>query len=272
LINAANVLGNVHDVQEYKTLLKNVKDAFIKEYVTPNGKLVSGTQTAYVLALEFDMLPENLRNQTVARLVENIRSYDNHVTTGFLGTPLICHVLTRFGYNDVAYTLLLQETYPSWFYPIKMGATTMWEKWDGIKPDGSFQSARMNSFNHYSCGSIGDWMYRNIGGLQEGSPGYKDIIIRPQIGGNLEFAKAIYKTYYGDIESQWKLINGILKIDVAIPVNTKAKVYIPSILVDNIQEGNKPLKSNKEIIEIETENGYTIISTGSGRYSYTVKY
>ncbi len=271
LINAASVLGNIHDVQEYTILLKNVKDAFMKEYLTPNGRLVSGTQTAYVLTLEFDMLPESLRNQTAARLVENIRSYYNHLTTGFLGTPLICKVLTRFGYNDVAYTLLLQETYPSWLYPIKMGATTIWEKWDGIKPDGSFQSPGMNSFNHYAYGAIGDWMYRNIAGLQEGSPGYKDIIIRPQIGGNLEFAKAIYKSYYGDIESQWKLINGILKIDVAIPVNTNAKVFIPSISIDNIHEGGNPIKSNKEIINIETENANTIITIGSGRYSFTVK-
>jgi alpha-L-rhamnosidase len=105
----------------------------MREYVTANGRMVSGTQTAYVLALNFDMLPENLRPQAAARLAANVKTYNNHLTTGFLGTPYLCQVLSRFGYTDVAYKLLLQDTYPSWLYPVKMGATTIWERWDGIK-------------------------------------------------------------------------------------------------------------------------------------------
>ena len=111
------------------------------------------------------MLPENLRAQAAARLADNIESYDNHLTTGFLGTPYICHVLTRFGYDTVAYKLLLQDTYPSWLYPVKMGATTIWERWDGEKPDSTFENPGMNSFNHYAYGAIGDWMYRVIAAL-----------------------------------------------------------------------------------------------------------
>ena len=130
LINAAKVLGKSEDVAAYTTLLQQIKDAFLKEYVTANGRLVSGTQTAYVLALNFDMLPEILRAQAAQRLVTNIHAYDDHLTTGFLGTPYLCHVLTKFGYDSVAYTLLLQQTYPSWLYPVKMGATTIWERWD----------------------------------------------------------------------------------------------------------------------------------------------
>ena len=156
LINAAGVLGKKDDVDYYTTLLKRIKDAFFKEYVTPNGRVVSGTQTAYTLALNFDMLPEALRAQAAQRLVDNIHAYGNHLTTGFLGTPYLCHVLTRFGHNNVAYRLLLQDTYPSWLYPVKMGATTIWERWDGIRPDKSFEAASMNSFNHYSYGAIGD--------------------------------------------------------------------------------------------------------------------
>ena len=139
-LNAAKVLNKPDDVQKYSDLLQHIKDAFLKEYVTPSGRLVSSTQTAYVLALQFDMLPENLRAQAAQRLVDNIKDYDNHLTTGFLGTPYLCHVLTRFGYDTVAYKLLLQETYPSWLYPVKMGATTIWERWDGEKPDSSFQT------------------------------------------------------------------------------------------------------------------------------------
>ncbi len=165
LINAATVLHKTDDVQQYSDLLKKVKDAFVKEYLTPSGRLVSSTQTAYTLSLQFDMLPESLRAQAAARLVDNIEDYDNHLTTGFLGTPYLCHVLSRFGYDTVAYKLLLQETYPSWLYPVKMGATTIWERWDGQKPDSSFQTPGMNSFNHYAYGAIGDWMYRNITGI-----------------------------------------------------------------------------------------------------------
>src|SRR5204863_3905151 len=169
-----------------------------KEYVTSNGRLVSSTQTAYVLALNFDMLPENLRQQTAQRLVDNIKSYDTHLTTGFLGTPYLTHVLTRFGYTDVAYSLLLQETFPSWLYPVKMGATTIWERWNGIRPDSSFEPASMNSFNHYAYGAIGDWMYRIVCGIDtdEDNHGYKKIEIQPHIDKNHTNASASLKTYY----------------------------------------------------------------------------
>src|SRR6185503_6838482 len=162
LINAANVLGKKDDVDYYTKLLAKIKEAYLKEYVTPNGLISSDTQTAYVLALQFDMLPESLRQQAAARLVSNIRRYGNHLTTGFLGTPYLCHVLSRFGYPNVAYRLLLQDTYPSWLYPVKMGATTIWERWDGIKPDSTFETPTMNSYNHYAYGAIGDWMDRVI--------------------------------------------------------------------------------------------------------------
>ena len=158
LLKAANVLGKQEDIDKYSQMLQRIKKAFVKEYLTPNGRLVSGTQTAYVLALQFDMLPEELRAQAADRLEENIKSYGNHLSTGFLGTPYLCHVLTRFGKDDMAYQLLLQESYPSWLYPVKMGATTIWERWNGIRTDSSFEPASMNSFNHYAYGAIGDWM------------------------------------------------------------------------------------------------------------------
>ncbi|MGZ3845385.1 MAG: family 78 glycoside hydrolase catalytic domain, partial [Flavisolibacter sp.] len=181
LINAARVLGKTDDLTTYSNLLDRIKQAYLKEYVTPNGRLVSGTQTAYVLALNFDMLPESMRSSAAERLVQNIKSYGTQLTTGFLGTPYLCHVLTRFGYDSTAYQLLFRDEYPSWLYPVKMGATTIWERWDGIKPDGSFEVPSMNSFNHYAYGAIGDWMYRNITGINidETAPGYKKIIIKP---------------------------------------------------------------------------------------------
>jgi alpha-L-rhamnosidase len=227
LASTAKVLGKTEDEKRYSDLHEKVKGAFIKEYLTPNGRLVSSTQTAYVLALNFDILPENLRAQAAQKLAENVKSYGNHLTTGFLGTPYLCHVLTRFGYTDVAYSLLMQETYPSWLYPVKMGATTIWERWDGIKPDSTFQTPGMNSFNHYAYGAIGDWMYRVTTGIQEASPGYKQIRIAPQPGGGLTNAAAELQTPYGLVKSAWKIENGILKVDVIIPANTKADVILP---------------------------------------------
>lgn len=273
VIKTAKVLGKTDDVSKYSALLKNVKDAFLKEYVTPNGRLVSGTQTAYVLALNFDMLPENLRAETATRLVDNIKSYGNHLTTGFLGTPYLCHVLSRFGYDDVAYTLLMQETYPSWLYPVKMGATTIWERWDGIKPDSTFQTPGMNSFNHYAYGAIGDWMYRVVAGIDTKyeAPGYKGITIKPTVGGGLTSVSAEYDTYYGRIRSGWKVVGDRLQLDVEIPVNTTATVYIPSGGVEGITEKGVALSDSKEVKVRGQEGKYVAVDVGSGVWSFSAK-
>ncbi|MBO9672966.1 MAG: glycoside hydrolase family 78 protein [Sphingobacteriaceae bacterium] len=229
LINAAKVLGKTDEVTQYSDLLSKIKAAYLAENMTTNGKLISNTQTAYVLALQFDMLPENLRAQAAQRLVDNIRDYGNHLTTGFLGTPYLCHVLSRFGHEDVAYDLLLQESYPSWLYPVKMGATTIWERWDGIKQDGSFQTADMNSFNHYAYGAIGDWMYKNIAGINPiaAQPGYKAILIAPKPGGRLTNASAELETVYGTVKSSWTIADGVFKLDVTVPANATATVILP---------------------------------------------
>ncbi|MBW8687048.1 glycoside hydrolase family 78 protein [Chitinophaga rhizophila] len=270
LINAAKVLGNTADADTYSHLLERIKAAFVKEYMTPGGRLVSSSQTAYVLALQFDMLPEQLREQAAARLAENIRSYDNHLTTGFLGTPYLCHVLSRFGYQDLAYTLLLQESYPSWLYPVKMGATTIWERWNGEKPDHTFATPGMNSFNHYAYGAIGDWMYRIMVGIdtREDAPGYKHIVIKPNPGGNLTQATGNLQTYYGNIRSSWKLENGQLLLEVDIPANTAATVYIPVKEGGTVTEGGKPVGEQRDISAVGTEKGFAVVKVGSGKYRF----
>ena len=270
LINTAKVLNNTADEAMYTALLKKVKDAFLREYLTPNGRLVSGTQTAYVLALNFDMLPENLRAQAAERLAENVKSYDNHLTTGFLGTPYLCHVLTRFGYTDIAFKLLLQEDYPSWLYPVKMGATTIWERWDGQKPDSSFQTPGMNSFNHYAYGAIGDWMYRKLVGLDtyEDGVGYKHIKIQPHIGGGFTNASASLQTYYGTVSSGWKIENDKLLMDIEIPANTTATVYVPAANAGTITESGKAVSTLTDVKVSGTENGYVVLQVGSGVYHF----
>lgn len=271
MLNAAKVLGKAEDVRMYSEWLTRIKEAFLKEYLTPNGRLVSGTQTAYVLALHFDMLPEALRMQAAARLAENVKNYNNHLTTGFLGTPYLCHVLSRFGYTDIAYKLLLQETYPSWLYPVKMGATTIWERWDGQKPDSTFQTPGMNSFNHYAYGAIGDWMYRVVAGIDtdESSPGYRRIKIMPHIGGNLTEVNASYQSNYGTIRSHWKTIENKIQLDVEIPANTSALIYVPAANADSVTENNKLVSASKEIKLIGKEGNYVVVELGSGKYSFS---
>jgi alpha-L-rhamnosidase len=272
LIDAAKVLGKMEDAQAYTALLDKIKVAFHKEYMTGNGRLVSGTQTAYVLALQFDMLPDGLRQQAAARLAENVKGYGYHLTTGFLGTPYLCHVLTRFGYNDLSYKLLLQPTYPSWLYPVKMGATTIWERWDGRKPDSTFQTPGMNSFNHYSYGAIGDWMYRVMVGLDtyEDKPGYKHIRIMPHPGGGFTRAAASLETHYGKLVAEWNTEGGKFILNVEIPVNTNATVLVPAQNASQITEQGKSISSADGMSIGESKNGYISINLGSGKYQFEV--
>ncbi|WP_207511109.1 alpha-L-rhamnosidase [Longitalea luteola] len=272
LINAANILGKTDEATKYTALLNRIKDAFLKEYTTLNGATTSNTQTSYVLALQFDMLPESMRQQAADRLVKNIKQYKDHLSTGFLGTPYLCHVLSRFGYTDVAYTLLLQETYPSWLYPVKMGATTIWERWDGIRPDSTFQTATMNSFNHYAYGAIGDWMYRVMVGLDtdEEAVGYKKIRVKPHIGGGFTYAAASYNTRYGKLASAWKIENEKLLFDVTIPANTTATIYIPVKGSDEVLENNGPL--SKDIQVVGKEKDYFVVKAGSGTYRFSTEW
>ena len=271
LINTAKVLGKTDDVETYTTLLKKIKEAFLKEYVTPNGRLISGTQTAYVLALNFDMLPEDLRKKDAERLVENIKSYGNHLTTGFLGTPYLCDVLTRFGYDDVAYKLLLQKTYPSWLYPVTMGATTIWERWDGQKPDSTFEDPGMNSFNHYAYGAIGDWMYRDMAGIDtyKDGVGYKHIRIKPHIDKSVSSVSGSLETYYGKIHCDWKEEDNKILMNVEIPVNTFATIYLPTNNKDEIKENNNAITLSKDLKIEGVEDGYTIVKAGSGLYHFS---
>lgn len=269
--NTARVLGHSEDAEKYSVLVERVKSAFLKEYVTPNGRLSSNTQTAYILALHFDMLPENMRSGAAKRLVENIQEYGNHITTGFLGTPYICEVLTRFGYADMAYTLLERQDYPSWLYPVTMGATTIWERWDGIMPDGSFQTPDMNSFNHYAYGAVGNWMYTTIAGINNhpDTVGYKRIVIKPLRGGKITFAKANLKTYYGLISTNWKWNNNETELKVTIPHNTSAIIYIPATNRETVMEsGQNILRSSHIRVLPKQEEGFVAVEVGSGSYHF----
>ena len=266
VVKAAEVLGKVADIAYYKDIAEKARKAYQNEYVTPNGLVSSDTQTAYVLALHFDLLPEGMRAQAAKRLVENIKRYKNHISTGFLGTPYICEVLTRFGYTDMAYTLLLQEGCPGWLYQVKMGATTVWERWDSIRKDGSIPDNGMNSLNHYAYGSIGDWLYREAVGIKEAAPGYKRIAIKPHTGGKFENMEASTVTPYGKVAAAWKAKENILKeLSVEIPFNTTAEVYVPASNIDSVKCDDATLKA------AGYADGYVKFALGSGKYTFVVE-
>ena len=261
MVKTARILGKVEDYKEYEKLLERIKSQFQKEFMTANGRLISETQTAYILALQFDMIPGSLRPAALERLVTNIESYKYHLTTGFLGTPFLNPVLTRFGRNDVAYKLLLQDTYPSWLYPIKAhGSTTIWERWDSMKPDSTFQDPGMTSFNHYAYGAVGDWMYRTIGGIDTeefDGAGYKQSVIKPELGGGLTFAKTSLDTPYGKISSDWRLDSSTFTLQVEVPANTSASVILPVQGYKQVQQDGQTITGNR-------------VRIGSGKYVFTL--
>ncbi len=266
-LKMSEILNKPEDTAYFTFLFENVRNAFRKEFITPNGRLSSDTQTAYLLALQFELLPENKREAAARYLVNDVRRR-GHLTTGFLGTPHLNHVLSEFGYKKEAYDLLLRTQYPSWLYPVTMGATTIWERWDGIKSDSTFQSPGMNSFNHYAYGAIGEWMYREIAGIQQNHIAYKTITIAPKPGGGLTWARAFQHTPYGKILSQWKADDKNFELEVVIPANTTATIVLPNTIASLVNINNVSLLRSDWADEIREENGNVVLETGSGKYAF----
>ncbi|MBB4080681.1 alpha-L-rhamnosidase [Lewinella aquimaris] len=271
LARTAEILGKTADATRYRELAKQLREAYLHEYVTPGGRLVSSTQTAYVLALHFDILPEDLREQAARRLVENVRSY-GHLTTGFLGTPYLLEVLTRFGYLDDAYQLLERKEYPSWLYPVTRGATTIWERWDGIKPDSTFQAITMNSFNHYAYGAVGDWLYRTVAGLDTDAsePGYRRLKLRPRPGGSLTDATAELLTPYGPAASGWQLSDAGLTVNITVPPNTTAELVLPDATAERVELDGELLTGGNGVHEVQQTDKNVTVLLGSGSYRFFV--
>jgi alpha-L-rhamnosidase len=270
LQRTAEVLGRTEDAVEYQALLPKIKGAFQREFVTAAGRVGENTQTAYALALHFDLLPEKLRPEAARRLAADVRAR-GHLTTGFVGTPYLCHVLSRYGELDLAYQLLNRKEYPSWLYPVTQGATTIWERWDGQKPDGSFQDVGMNSFNHYAYGAIGEWMYRVVAGLEidPGEPGYRHVLIQPQPGGGLTSADARLETQYGEAASAWALRDdGRFEVSAVVPPNTRGTIHLPNAILAEVTEGGRPVASAPGVRKVAPADGAVLVEVGSGRYRF----
>ena len=262
----AEATGRHEDTKKYGALNERIKASFQETYVSPDGRIEGDTQTCYLLALHMDLLPEDLRSVAAEHLVRTIEREDWHLSTGFVGVGYLCPVLTEAGYTDVAYRLLENETYPSWGYTIENGATTIWERWDGWTEENGFQSPNMNSFNHYSLGSVGEWLYRYVAGIDSGTPGYGQIVIRPHPGGNLTHARAEYDSVRGRISSSWKIEDGRFILQALIPPNTTATVHVPS--TDDVTEGGSPVDEADGVEFVSTGEGETVLAVGSGRYEF----
>jgi alpha-L-rhamnosidase len=269
LSRAAAVLGKTQDAKQYERLFAKITQAFNHRFVLPDGTVGTGTQTGYVLSLDFDLLPPDTRPASAAKLASDVRQH-GHLTTGFLGTPHLLNVLTRFGYQDLSYSLLKREEFPSWLYPVKQGATTIWERWDGLKPDGSFQDAGMNSFNHYAYGAVGEWMYEVMGGINidPKAPGYQHVLIHPQPGGDFTFVNLSHDSPYGRVSSHWRIAEGRFELNVEIPANSTASVRLPNAILSEITESGGELKRAQGVSEAKQEHSSVELSLGSGHYLF----
>jgi alpha-L-rhamnosidase len=250
---AAALLGRQEQANVYGRLSAEVKAAIQKEYFTASGRLAIPTQTGYVLALFMELVPDAHYERVKRDLIAKLELAKTHLRTGFVGTPYLCRVLSNIGANDLAYKLLLNEDYPSWLYAVNLGATTIWERWNSINPDGSISSTGMNSLNHYAYGSIVEWMYRDMCGLNpasdaDGVTGFRHARIAPKPDTSLQWAKARYHSAAGFYESGWRIDEaGHLTIDITVPFNASARVVLPDAHLGAIAINGQPLPDGEQI-------------------------
>lgn len=264
----ADAIGRSLEAANYHALYETIRQAFITAYVLPDGRIETGTQTAYALALDNDLVPEELRDAAAARLAAAVERRDGHLATGFLGTPALCFALTEHGYRDVAYRLLTQETFPSWLYMVKQGATTMWERWNAYTEEKGIHDPGMNSFNHYAYGAIGEWLYRVVAGIEVGAPGYAHIRLRPRPGGGLTYAQASYDTVHGYVASGWRLKDGRLHYHVTLPANTTATLDLPTVNPTTVREGEGPAATAAGVRFVRYAEGVATFELQSGTYHF----
>jgi alpha-L-rhamnosidase len=263
---AARELGYTSDAEEMDQLFAEIQKGFTAEFVDADGRIKCNSQCAYALALAFDLVPDKLRPLVAKRLLQRIEDRDGHLSTGFVGTRDLTTALAQVGRNDVAYRLLQKTSYPGWLFSVRQGATTIWEHWDGWTPDKGFEDAHMNSFAHYSFGSVYAWMVENIGGIQRGAPAYKQIVIAPQPGGSLTSARTRYDSIRGPIETDWNIADGRMKLSMTTPANTKTTVRLPTQDADSVRIDHQSLADLG--IEPRTSPQSVEFDVPSGKYDF----
>ena len=271
LARSAAVLGKTADAAKYEALFETIKAAFNDKYVAADGRITSDTQCAYAMALKFELLPEDKRAQAAAHLAADVAAKGDHLSTGFIGVGYLLPVLTEAGMADLAYKLIHQDSFPSWLFSVKLGATTIWERWDGWTPENGFQNVIMNSFNHYSLGACGEWLYGTVGGIDQDpdSAAFKRIVIRPRPGGTITSASARLDTIRGEVVSRWKRHPDGFALHVTLPANTTATVHVPAGAPGEVRESGKPVDEAEGVAFLRMEEGAAVFSVASGHYRFT---
>lgn len=270
----ARQIGRSEDADRFEAVFNRVRQAFQDEFLRADGRLKVETQTAYLLAIAFDLLPDWAKQKASKRLVELIERNGWHLNTGFIGVGLLNPVLTAIGRADVAWRLLLNEDYPSWLYPVRHGATTIWERWNGWTKEDGFFDPQMNSFNHYALGSVGQWLFGSVAGigLDRDINGFRRFVIRPYPGGGLQYAGARYISIHGLIESYWQWKAGDMTLSVTVPANTSARIYVPADQDSEVFEGDLPAVESSDLEYLGRDGQFVGFYAQAGRYRFTSRY
>ncbi len=264
----AEAIGRGDDGRRYGALSEEIKAAFVRTFLQADGSLKGCSQTGYALAFSMGLLPDDMHAKAAEKFVEEVKRFHWHIATGFIGTPRILPALSAAGRDDVAFRVLLQETYPSWLFPVKNGATTMWERWNGWTPEAGFGDIGMNSFNHYAFGAVGEYLYGTVGGIRAGSPGYKTIVIRPAFEAGISWAKTSHECVHGRIATSWRREGAKATLEVVIPPNTCALVFVPTREAAGVTESGVPAEKASGVSFVRVEENAVVYAVGSGSYGF----
>jgi alpha-L-rhamnosidase len=271
----AQALGKTADVQTYQKLADDIRAVFVNKFIKPDGTIVDTKnetgQTFYALAFGLDLVPAEMKTQVASQFVDELKEQDNHLATGFLGTPFVLFALQKAGQPALAYQLVLNKTYPSWLQQVIWGSTTMWERWDGWRPDKGFQDPGMNSFNHYWLGCVSEWLFTQAAGMDTDGPAFHHIVIKPEItaaGDQLTWVKASYNSIRGKISSAWKRTGEQLELDVTVPGNCRATVFVPAKTASDVTESGKAIGQAKGVKLLRQEGDRAVFEVGSGQYRF----
>ncbi|MGB2351427.1 MAG: family 78 glycoside hydrolase catalytic domain [Akkermansiaceae bacterium] len=265
----AAALGKLDDATKYNHRFQDIRAHFQKTFVKADGKIESDLQTAYCMALSFDLLTDAQRKQAEEHLVARIKKDNYHLSSGFLGIPILLPTLSDMGRSDLAYRIIQNTTYPSWGYSIDQGATTIWERWNSYSKDRGFGDVKMNSFNHYSLGACGEWMFRSMLGIESGGAGFKKIMMKPELGEGITWARGHYDSMNGRISSDWKVANGQFSWDITVPANTTATVYVPATDAASVTESGKALAGAAGVRVLREEADRVVLEVNSGAYAFS---
>lgn len=271
MADMAQAIGRSDDAARYRDLADQIKAAFAKAFLHPDGSIEGSSQTGYALAFTMDLVPPGLRQKMSERFLKEIVRFDWHPATGFIGVPRLLPGLHEAGLDEAACRLVFQETQPSWLFMVKQGATTIWERWDSYVPGKGFQDPGMNSLNHVVWGSMGEYLFGMLGGIRPETPGYKTMRIQPVIADQLQWASTRYRSIAGDITTAWKKENGRLTLDVTIPANTTAEVYVPAADPADVLESGRPANKARGVKFLRSEAGAAVYQVESGHYAFSAK-